>query len=170
MDKVFWYSITERALVNLEPTEEELKNIKDAMGSCPSLAITVRAAALKLIPVVPVWTYGTLMSGESKHQLIKSIALPEFKPVSAMVEGIQIYSNPNVLYPAAVLSPDSKTYMERYLVQVRDLHILDQYEGAPDLYDLAPLPNGEGWFYEWKLGLESWEPVKSGSWKNQVMG
>lgn len=163
--KIYWYSCTDHALVDLEPTKEELERISAVKGCIPSVAKAIRASSLNLIPVLPIWVYGTLMEGESAHFKIKDIALPEFKPLKGIQTGVRCYTNDEVPFPAAKLEPGATLYMERYLIPLDALSILDHYEGAPDLYTLQEMPNIEGFFYHWCKGLESWKPLQGEDWR-----
>jgi len=167
MNKLFWYSQTDNALIDFEPTEFELDSIMSANGVDEGMALAIRLESLRAIPVIPVWTYGTLMEDQSNHKLMTRVALPEFKPIREMVDGVEIYVSKNVHFPAAILTEGKSTYMERYLVRPSDIELLDQYEGAPDLYQLKELPNGEGYFYCWNKGLKEWDPLPSGDWRDK---
>jgi len=162
---VYWYSRTEMGLVNLEPSAEELKGICNIKGCIPSVAKAIRANALQLIPVLPIWVYGTLMEGESAHHKIANLALPEFKPLKGIQTGIRCYTNDQVPFPAAKLESGATLYMERYLIPLSGLDLLNHYEGAPDLYTLQEMPNIEGFFYHWCKGLESWKPLQGEDWR-----
>lgn len=164
---IYWYSCAEHALMNLEPTKEELDGICAVKGCIPAVAKAIRADSLNLIPVLPIWVYGTLMKGEAAHSKISEIALPEFKPLKGVQTGIQCYVNSEVPFPAATLCSDSSLYMERYLIPLDALSTLDRYEGAPDLYSLQEMPNIEGFFYCWNKGLESWKPIQTHDWRER---
>lgn len=166
MNKLFWYSVAEKSLVELCPAEA-ISAVQDANGCSEGVAQALRVESLEVIPALPIWVYGTLLKGEAKHSLIQSLALPEFKPMNEVKCRVIGYKNPHVSYPAAKLSDsyEDKLYMERYLIRPSDLHYLDAYEGAPDLYSLVEIPDGTGYFYQFNLGLEEWSPLSNHDWR-----
>lgn len=166
MNKIFWYSKSEMSLVDIE-SADVISAVQEANDCLDGVAQALRVESLDVIPVLPIWVYGTLLSGEGKHDLIKRVALPEFKPLSEVKPYILGYSNEHVPFPAAVISSNDtdKLYMERYLIKPSDLPLLDQYEGAPDLYSLEELPDNSGYFYKYNLGLNGWKTITSHDWR-----
>ena len=110
-----------------------------------------------------VFTYGTLMNGESNHGFLSNSEYLE----STYVEGYDMY---NVGFYPAIVPGDSEVIGELYEVPESDMDALDSLEGEGSLYirkcELIPLNNRLAYIYVYNQDVSYLEKINS--WKDYV--
>ena len=111
-----------------------------------------------------VFVYGTLLSGEANHHLLKGATFCGTHTTIPKFRMLHLGS-----YPGVVSNGSHAIHGEIYEIDKRILKQLDRLEDYPILYDRKRIqtPWGRTWIYLYLGERDGYAVIPSGSWRGQ---